>query len=335
MSFIRLITDVIQDKKMMIFVYTINTFLIVSFYMLLLGTEEFIYPVILSGALFTIYLLFEVYQYHKFVSRVEDGGKSPNYTHHFTNNKDKLVFQTLSKIHQKYNTKLYDNKVKQNNKNALFSQWIHNMKTSVSVIHLACEIGLTERENDEYMEDIKEENEILKKNLEEALNLLRIEEFSRDFIAQRMPLKQLVYQALNERKREIRYKGIHPIVDIPDELEILTDKKWAQYMLEQILSNSIKYSIVERSESILIRAIKEEDKVILSIIDNGIGIDKKDIDRVFDPFFTGDGGRRDRNATGIGLYMVKLISDRLEHKIQIQSQKDKGTTVNITFLSKL
>jgi two-component system, OmpR family, sensor histidine kinase YxdK len=335
MSFMQLIINVIQDKKVIIFVYIINTFLIVSFYMLLLGSEELLYPILLSGVLFILYLGYEMYTYHKFTNDIEDGRKSPNYTTHSMNNKDKLVFTTLSKVHQEYNRKFYDNKVKQNQKNSLFSQWIHNMKTSVSVIHLACEISLSERENDEYMEDIKEENDILKKNLDEALNLLRIEEFSSDFIAQRLPLKQLVYQALNERRREMRYKGIHPLVNIPDELEILTDKKWAQYMLEQILSNAIKYSIVEKSESIIIRATEEGDNLILSVRDEGIGIDEKDINRVFEPFFTGEGGRRDRNATGIGLYMVKLISDRLGHKIQIQSQKDKGTTVQITFLSKL
>ncbi|WP_147535785.1 ATP-binding protein [Bacillus marasmi] len=106
--------------------------------------------------------------------------------------------------------------------------------------------------------------------------------------------------------------------------------------MEQILSNAIKYSNVEKSEAIVIDVTEdEEDNVILSIKDEGIGIDAKDINRVFDPFFTGESGRRDRNATGIGLYMVKLISDRLGHKIRIQSQKDKGTTVQITFLSKL
>ncbi|MCC0566485.1 ATP-binding protein [Brevibacillus borstelensis] len=335
MSFIPLLIEVIQDKKVTIFVYTMNTLLIILFYMLLLDSAEYVYPILLSSTLLILYVGYEVYKYHQFVSEIEDGGKSPDYAEHVSNHKDKLVFQTLSKLHRHYNARLYDNKVKQNNKNALFSQWIHNMKTSVSVIHLACEIGLAERENDEYLEDIKEENEGLKKNLEEALNLLRIEEFSRDFIAQRMPLKQLVYQALNERRREIRYKGIEPIVDIPEEFEILTDKKWAQYMLEQVLSSAIKYSIAERSESIMIRARKERDKVILSIIDEGIGIDEKDLHRVFDPFFTGDGGRRDRNATGIGLYMVKLISDRLGHHIHIQSQKNKGTTVDIGFLSKL
>lgn len=335
MSFIQLITNVIQDKKVIIFVYIINTFLIVSFYVLLLGTEEFLYPILLSSVLFILYLGYEIYNYHKFANDIEDGRKSPNYTTNFMNNKAKLVFTTLREVHQEYNRKFYDNKVKQNHKNALFSQWIHNMKTSVSVIHLACEVSLSERENDEYMEDIKDENDILKKNLEEALNLLRIEEFSSDFIAQQLPLKELVYQALNERRREMRYKGIHPLVYIPDALEILTDKKWAQYMIEQILSNAIKYSIAEKKQPIVIQAIEEEDYVILSIRDEGIGIDEKDINRVFDPFFTGEGGRRDRNATGIGLYMVKLISDRLGHKIKIQSQKDKGTTVQITFLAKL
>ncbi|MED3039093.1 hypothetical protein P4313_29645, partial [Bacillus tropicus] len=109
-----------------------NTFLIILFYMLLLDSAEYVYPILLSSTLLILYVGYEVYKYHQFVSEIEDGGKSPDYAKHVSNHKDKLVFQTLSKLHRHYNARLYDNKVKQNNKNALFSQWIHNLKTSVS-----------------------------------------------------------------------------------------------------------------------------------------------------------------------------------------------------------
>jgi hypothetical protein len=77
------------------------------------------------------------------------------------------------------------------------------------------------------------------------------------------------------------------------------------------------------------------EETILSIKDEGMGINAEDIPRVFDPFFTGSNGRIDRNATGIGLYMVKYISQKLGHKISINSKKGEWTEFKITFLSKM
>ena len=102
-------------------------------------------------------------------------------------------------------------------------------------------------------------------------------------------------------------------------------------MIEQILSNAIKYSKNKDQRVIEISSFVEGDESQLIIKDYGIGIEKGELKRIFDPFYTGENGRQERMATGIGLYMVKLISTKLEHKIKIESEPGEGTTVRIIF----
>ena len=100
-------------------------------------------------------------------------------------------------------------------------------------------------------------------------------------------------------------------------------------MLEQILSNAIKYS--NTSDKIEISAKEFNSKLELIIKDQGIGIPEEDLPRVFDPFFTGNNGRNERGSTGVGLYMVKAISKKLGHTVEIESPQASGTMVKIIF----
>ena len=101
---------------------------------------------------------------------------------------------------------------------------------------------------------------------------------------------------------------------------MLTDEKWLVFVIEQILSNGLKYT---KKGSISI--YMEEDALVIR--DTGIGISPEDLPRVFEKGFTGYNGRRDKKSTGIGLYLCKSILDRLGHKIEIRSQVGQGTSV--------
>lgn len=204
------------------------------------------------------------------------------------------------------------------------------MKTSVTVIGLACEKSSLSIDFKSCINDIEDENNILKKNLEECLNILRVDDFSRDYIINSCNLNELVNIVVNSKKRDFIYKGVYPKVNIDKDIYVYTDRKWFEYMLGQIISNSIKYS----NDKVEISAKNNINNTIeLLIKDNGIGISKEDLPRVFDPFFTGSNGRRERSATGIGLYMVKVISKKLGHSIEIESEFKYGTSVKITFKS--
>ena len=107
--------------------------------------------------------------------------------------------------------------------------------------------------------------------------------------------------------------------------EVLTDEKWLVFVLEQVISNAIKYTD-EGTVSIYLASSERKE---LMIEDTGIGIAAEDLPRVFDKGYTGYAGRLDKRATGIGLYLSKKILTKLSHTIDIESTPGKGTRVKI------
>ena len=105
---------------------------------------------------------------------------------------------------------------------------------------------------------------------------------------------------------------------------MLTDEKWLVFVVEQILSNALKYT---KEGGISIYMTRYRDRPVLAIEDTGIGISAEDLPRVFEKGFTGYNGRADKKSTGIGLYLCKKIMDRLHHNIYIESQEGQGTKV--------
>ena len=125
-------------------------------------------------------------------------------------------------------------------------------------------------------------------------------------------------------------KGIDFIVSDVN-LEVLTDSKWLEFILNQIIDNSIKYS-KKQNAYIKMVAKEEKDRVDLAIYDNGIGIKKEEQPRVFEKTYTGTNGRTGKKSTGMGLYIVKQLCEKLGHKVNIKSQEQEFTCVRISFL---
>lgn len=335
MCLMALIIDVFRIKKRSIIAYVSNTALLIFFYWLLLDSNEVIYPVIISMFIFIVYFFVELIKYQSFEIRLSDAKMSPNYKDKSLDLDEQIIFSTIKDIHNDYTSKLYNINTIQKSKDSLFSQWIHNLKTSITVIDLACEKGLREDKEQVFLQDIIEENNKLKVNLEQCLNVLRLEDFSRDYLPGKVNLFVLINEVVNSKKREFIYRGVYPKVDIDKEIIVYTDKKWCSYMVEQVLGNAIKYSKSDENKKVYIKSKEEDGEILLKIKDEGCGIDIEDMPRIFDAFFTGNNGRKDKNATGIGLYMVKLISDKLGHSVNVESKKGKGTEVEIKFLSKM
>ena len=320
--------NVLKKSKRSLITYCINTIFILVFYYLLIGTKDVIYPLFISIIFLIIYIIIEFISYKEFYYKLDIAQNSPDYED-ISNDQ---VFIRISKLHKEYNKRLYTIEQKYKEKLSFFSQWIHNMKTSSTIIDLAYEKGLNKDSKDLVLKDIKDENEKLKSNLEQGLNFLRLYDFSKDYAINEVNVYDMVSNIINSKKRDFIYHGIFPKVDLDRNLSVHTDLKWCRYMIEQIIGNSIKYSSKNSNNFVRITAKNNEDIISLIIADEGIGIDKEDISRVFEPFFTGNNGRRHNHSTGIGLYMVKKISENLNHPVEIKSQKNRGTSVIITFL---
>lgn len=328
----KIFKELLTIKKRDIIFYFINTIFIVIFYYLLFENSESLYPILVSSLIFFIYIIIEFINYRKFKNILNESIKSPNYRNENANKLEENIIDGINEIHAKYQKELNSLKNDNSRKKEFISTSIHNIKTSVSVISCATDVCNQEILKDDkikfYINDIEEENKLIQKRLDECLNIIRLDDFFRDYIPKSFNLDMLVKKVINSKKRDFIYAKIFPIIEIDKNIKINTDEKWFSYMIEQILSNSIKYS--DKGGKIEISAKYKNESVVLSIKDYGIGIKKDDIQRVFEPFFTGENGREDRNSTGIGLHMVNMIAKSLGHGVRISSEQGRWTEVCIS-----
>ncbi|WP_226567863.1 sensor histidine kinase [Bacillus stratosphericus] len=206
------------------------------------------------------------------------------------------------------------------------NQWVHQMKTPISVIHL-----MIQNNDDPIFQDIRKEIYKLEMGLKTVFYTSRLSLFEKDYVIEEIPVYTFIKDLVKENKSLFFQFGVYPNISIEDEdINILSDKKWIKFVIEQIFSNAIKYS-TKKSNKVDIKVEKENKEVILTITDFGIGIPEQDIKRIFEPYFTGLNGRRYHESTGMGLYLVKEVLDKLSHNYSIHTEVNKGTSFRIYF----
>lgn len=205
-------------------------------------------------------------------------------------------------------------------------QWVHQMKTPLSVIHLL----LQENEGEPHIENIRQELEKIHRGLNMALNMARLDRFEHDFTAETIYLHPLVNEVINEQKRYLIRKRVYPEVFVDSGIFVKSDRKWLKFIVEQLLINAIKYTVGE-NKKVTVSAYESENGKVLEVRDQGVGIPQQDIRRVFEPFYTGENGRKFGESTGMGLYLVNKVCKKLEHEIEIKSKPGEGTSVRIFF----
>lgn len=217
------------------------------------------------------------------------------------------------------------NSLKQENEHykIVMSKWVHQMKTPLSVLNLmAQEKPLISSA------DLREEVDRMEYLLNQILHLIRMENVNNDFIVERCQLVALVKSAVNEQKNYFIQNEVFPKLDISDSIYVYTDKKWFAFAIQQFLNNAVKYSV--SGQSVKIVADCKNDKAVLTIQDFGSGISLEEQSRIFDFCFTGSNGReKQKESSGLGLYIAKNILDYLEHEITMSSEQGKGTVFQI------
>ena len=198
-----------------------------------------------------------------------------------------------------------------------YTTWVHQIKTPISIMRMTLQA-----------EDTNEHRELLvqlfriEQYVEMVLSYLRLDSESSDLVFQKYQLDDLIREAIHKyasqfvRKRiRLRYEPVNEMV--------LTDEKWLLFMIEQILSNAVKYT---QEGEVTITITKEK---VLQIADTGIGIAPEDLPRIFEKGFTGYNGRSDKKSTGLGLYLCRMAADKLSHQIWAESEVGKGTVFSI------
>ena len=203
--------------------------------------------------------------------------------------------------------------------------WIHEIKLPIAASKM-----VIENNKNEVTKSIEEEIDRIENYIEQALFYARSNTVEKDYIITKSNLQEIVNSIILKNKTILISSNI--VLDLYDlEKEVYTDSKWISFILNQIIENSIKY-LKEENKKIEIHAEEKKEKVILYIKDNGIGIKKGEITRVFEKGFTGDNGRIiGKKSTGIGLYLCKKLCNKLGLGLELNSEKDIGTEVRIVF----
>ena len=197
-----------------------------------------------------------------------------------------------------------------------FTLWAHQIKTPIAAMRLILQ---TKPENS--ATEIEGELFRVEQYVEMVLNYLRLDSDSTDFVFKTCALDGIIRQCVRKyakqfirKKISLEYQGTA--------LQVLTDEKWLCFVIEQILSNALKYTAAGS-----IRIFTQGETLVIA--DTGMGIAPEDLPRVFEKGYTGYNGRTDKKATGIGLYLCKKILQKLGHGISISSEVGKGTRVSI------
>lgn len=320
----------IREHLPLVIIHLIQLFLVVLIYWLD-GYRNFptaMYSVFIGLVLLTGYLVYRYVSHRTFYQRLSrsfatlDEAVQPNGQAPLPEALDDL-------LHSQY--RLYQQRLKawesKHQAHITFmNQWVHQMKTPLSVIHLT-----VQGDDDPRSTSIREEAERMEKGLEMVLYAARLESFEQDFTVERVSLRQAVERVVHENKRLFIRNYVYPEVNVDEALQVETDAKWLHFMLNQLLSNAIKYSAGNHQKIIFTAQESVSGAVRLSISDAGVGIPSTDLKRVFQPFYTGDNGRRFRESTGMGLYLVQEVCGHLGHRVDLQSEVGKGTTVSLIF----
>lgn len=190
---------------------------------------------------------------------------------------------------------------------------------------------IIENNKNDVTKSIYEELGKIESYVEQALFYARSNTVEKDYYIKKTNLKEIVSETIKKNKGILIHEKV--LVNIHDlEIEVNTDKKWIVFILNQIIQNSIKYKKQESILELQIYAKEEKEKVVLYVKDNGIGIKKGEITKVFEKGFTGTNGRLSgKKSTGIGLYLCRNLCNKLGIGIELSSTQDKGTQVCLIF----
>ena len=203
-------------------------------------------------------------------------------------------------------------------------QWIHEVKTPIASIKLIEENNKTS--NSRF---VLQELESLDRYVEQALFYARSEEIEKDYLIREMSLKECINKVIIKNKQIFILNNIDVEIDTLHK-NVYSDSKWLEFILNQIIVNSIKYRNNKNPKvKIYVRDIKNGIKLIVE--DNGVGIPLEELERVFEKGFTGSLGRLNSKSTGIGLYLCRKLCNKLGLLIDIESKINSYTKVSITF----
>lgn len=198
-----------------------------------------------------------------------------------------------------------------------YTVWVHQIKTPIASMRLTLS-----SEDSKLSRKLLEELQRVEQYVEMVLAFLRLDSDSTDYVIRDCDLDPMIRAALKKLRLQFISRRLALSYE-PLRFSVVTDEKWFSFVLEQLLSNALKYTPAGSIR------ISMEPPGVLCIRDTGIGIAPEDLPRIFEKGYTGYNGRTDKAASGLGLYLCKQICDRLGHPISVESALNQGTVVRI------
>lgn len=321
--------EYLEEKIFFIIISLVFT-LLLSIYLLLIGINSSV--VILLAILIIVFIFISLLisyllikkRYKKIVNLVDSLDEKyliKEVIDKPKNLENRAYYYVLDKACKALNDKLSDVENSKEEYLDFLDSFIHEVKTPISALSL-----YADNNNDEKM---KEEVLKISRLVDKMLFYTRSDVVEKDYFIKEVTLADLVHPVLLDYKNYLLNYHIKVEVKDLDDLKVYTDIKWLNFIISQILSNSLKYQN-KKNRLVRIKGINNKNNIKLEIYDNGVGIKESDISKIFDKGFTGS-NRNKKNASGIGLYLTKKLCDKLGIDIKIESVYLKYTKVIITF----
>lgn len=216
----------------------------------------------------------------------------------------------------------------QGDQREFIDSWVHDIKVPLAALQLISDDLELDIGEEKYYQLTNEVNRI-NHYVEEVLYYSRLSNFANDYLIAQYDLKSIVNGVIRDNMNYFIHKHIQ-LKQANLDYTVLTDKKWLSFIIQQIISNSLKYT--PEGGTITIDVVTTTDELQLQISDNGVGINQADLARIFDKGFTGENGRHaDTHATGLGLYLADKLAQKLGHELSASSQVNVGTTITLHF----
>ena len=277
-----------------------------------------VYITILNFALLLIYILISYFRKLKFLNSLDKGLSSHNLNtlNLIKNTNEENIYLDIIKDYQNRYEYMADENWKKFKENTeIMSMWVHDIKMPISIIKL-----IIEQNQNPYCEKVLDEvdNEVMRieNAVERVLYLSRLDDFHKDFLVQGVNLEKTVREVIRKYSKYFISKKIK--LDLSNlNYNVLSDKKWLSFIFDQLINNALKY--LDSQGNISIVGEVSNGYISIKIKDSGCGIKKEDLNRIFNKGFTGNNGRNNAKSTGLGLYLVKELCDKLDHLIYVDS----------------
>lgn len=290
------------------------------------------YLLVISVVLFIIYLITDYLisrsHYTKLVRLIDAQGTA------WANNlptaktmEQKAYRDLLAKLYREHTREISRFQAQSKEDEEFITAWVHEIKTPIAVANLLIQ-NSNSSASETTLESIEEELAKIEDYVAKALFYSRSNDFAKDYLIKEVDLETLVKDSVKRHAKVFIRKKIKVQVNKVTE-HVSSDQKWLGFILDQILSNALKYT--PDQGTIAISTEDSPNELIMEVADTGVGIRMEDLNRVFERGFTGQNGRRELGSTGMGLYLSQRVARKLGHKLTVASELSAGTKVRIHF----